>query len=117
MRILVAFASLAIITCLPLNAQPGTFGESWRWVHFTEADGLLANLVYDVVESSAGTPWATTLAGLAWPGTTAITGIRSIQPSDCPKPTPPAFFPTIAAVSTCSAEMSSTRETNAAFSA
>ena len=56
MRILVAFASLAIIPCLPLNAQPGTFGESWRWVHFTEADGLPANLVYDVVESSVGTP-------------------------------------------------------------
>ena len=61
-----ASVTATIACCLPLNAQSDTFGQSWRWVHFTEEDGLPAKLVYNVVETSAGTPWVNTLSGPAW---------------------------------------------------
>ncbi|MFA5832136.1 MAG: two-component regulator propeller domain-containing protein [Bacteroidota bacterium] len=46
--------------------QVGNYLEEWRWVHFTKEDGLPSNIIFDVVESSDGGVWASTLSGIAW---------------------------------------------------
>jgi PAS domain S-box-containing protein len=49
-----------------LYAQTETFGEAWRWVHFSTQSGLPSDVVYDIAETQSGTVWAGTEAGLAW---------------------------------------------------
>jgi ligand-binding sensor domain-containing protein len=57
---------LLAVWAAPSHAQADTFGESWRWAHFTTAYGLPSNTVYDLAEATDGTVWASTEAGLAW---------------------------------------------------
>ena len=52
--------------CPPAGAHTGTLGDSWRWVRFSTEDGLPANQVSGLIETSDGTPWALTRSGLAW---------------------------------------------------
>ncbi|MCH8851408.1 MAG: PAS domain S-box protein [Planctomycetes bacterium] len=47
-------------------ADPYSFTERWRWVHFTTEDGLPSNRILDVCEAQDGTMWASTVSGLAW---------------------------------------------------
>ena len=50
-------------------AEPATaqvFQDQWRWAHFTVDSGLPSNNVLDVVETPAGTVWASTGGGVAW---------------------------------------------------
>ena len=47
-------------------ADPYSFTERWRWVHFTTQDGLPSNRILDVCEAQDGTMWASTVSGLAW---------------------------------------------------
>ncbi len=48
----------------PATAQ--AFQDQWRWAHFTVESGLPSNNVLDVVETPAGTVWASTGGGIAW---------------------------------------------------
>jgi PAS domain S-box-containing protein len=40
--------------------------DLWRWVHFTQADGLPSAEVHQVVESADRTIWANTALGVSW---------------------------------------------------
>ncbi|HTK82743.1 MAG TPA: ATP-binding protein [Bacteroidota bacterium] len=52
---------------LPAGASPQfrELYDDWRWVHFTTEAGLPSNHVLDLVETSDGTMWAATTAGIA----------------------------------------------------
>ena len=63
--LLIGVAVLSTL-CPPAAAQTGTLGDSWRWVRFSTEDGLPANQVSGLFETSDGTPWALTRSGLAW---------------------------------------------------
>ncbi len=47
-------------------ATDQVFQDQWRWAHFTVDSGLPSNNVLDVVETPAGTVWASTGGGVAW---------------------------------------------------
>lgn len=70
--VLVQCLSLLRTACL--EAQVSLLEESWRWIHFTERDGLPSKQVYSLLEAEGAPPGL----GLsrAWPGTMAIAGIR-----------------------------------------
>ncbi len=46
--------------------QPDPLQDDWRWVQFTEKDGLPSNRVVALVETINGTMWAWTQEGAAW---------------------------------------------------
>ncbi|MCW5895973.1 MAG: PAS domain S-box protein [Bacteroidetes bacterium] len=50
----------------PAHAQLPPFDQEWRWVHFTTESGLPSDNIYNVVETSDGTPWVATSRGVAW---------------------------------------------------
>ncbi|MBI3766065.1 MAG: hypothetical protein HY277_06145, partial [Ignavibacteriales bacterium] len=51
---------------MSIQAQSEEFNEEWRWVHFTTESGLPSDHIYEIVETSDGTPWVATSKGLAW---------------------------------------------------
>jgi signal transduction histidine kinase/ligand-binding sensor domain-containing protein/HPt (histidine-containing phosphotransfer) domain-containing protein/ActR/RegA family two-component response regulator len=63
--LLIGVAVLSTL-CPPMAAQTETLGDSWRWVRFSTEDGLPANQVSGLIETSDGIPWAQTRSGLAW---------------------------------------------------
>lgn len=63
--LLIGVAVLSTL-CPPAAAQTGTLGDSWRWVRFSTEDGLPADQVSGIIETSDGPPWALTRSGLAW---------------------------------------------------
>ena len=40
--------------------------ESWRWTSYNMESGLSANTVHSITESTDGTIWAATTAGICW---------------------------------------------------
>lgn len=58
--------TLSILFTSSSSAQLETLREAWRWVQFTTESGLPSNEVHDILETSDGTVWAATAAGLAW---------------------------------------------------
>jgi two-component system, NarL family, sensor histidine kinase UhpB len=62
---------LIIFLCCLLSVsyafpQTSTFNEDWRWVSFTTESGLPSNIVKQLIETTDGTVWVITSAGLAW---------------------------------------------------
>ena len=57
---------LSLLRTACLEAQVSLLEESWRWIHFTERDGLPSKQVYSLLEAEGGTTWAGTFKGLAW---------------------------------------------------
>ena len=51
--IVVLCLSLLVAVCL--EAQVRVLEESWRWIHFTEKDGLSSKQVYSLLEAEDGT--------------------------------------------------------------
>ena len=64
-RLIASLCGLLLLA-LPLNAQFESLYESWRWVHFTEEDGLPSRQIHSAIETADGTIWARTFKGLAW---------------------------------------------------
>ena len=62
-------AAFAAAVCLayatPSAGQPAGLTEGWRWVHFTSADGLPADMVSTAVDVQPDVFWAATGGGLA----------------------------------------------------
>ncbi len=65
-RLLVCFSFVLLLSSLTIRAQPQSYDEEWRWVHFTTESGLPSNDVSDVIETPDGVPWAATAGGLVW---------------------------------------------------
>lgn len=66
MKICIAF-TCAVLSMLPVaHAQLPPFDQEWRWVHFTTESGLPSDNIYNVIETSDGTPWVATSRGVAW---------------------------------------------------
>ena len=57
---------LSLLGAACLDAQVRVLEESWRWIRFTEKDGLLSKQVYSLLEVEGGTIWAGTFKGLAF---------------------------------------------------
>ncbi|GEM_PF-852783 len=64
------FASILIglylLFPLPLKSQIPLYQEPWRWIHFTTAEGLPSNRVFDVLDVPSGLSWARTSKGIAY---------------------------------------------------
>ncbi len=63
-----AFVAVLLVGTAAITAQSRAerYHESWRWVRFVAEDGLAANDVHDLVETSDGLVWAATTSGLSW---------------------------------------------------
>ena len=65
-RLLMLVATILCAAGASSAADPYSFTERWRWVHFTMEDGLPSNRILDVCEAQDGTTWVSTASGLAW---------------------------------------------------
>lgn len=61
-----SLTGVALLALAPLaTPQVERFQQSWRWVEFTDLDGLPSDAVTCVTEAN-GVPWVGTSSGLAW---------------------------------------------------
>ncbi|MFQ5703992.1 MAG: PAS domain S-box protein [Gemmatimonadales bacterium] len=56
----------ALLCVGELSAQQDPLEEQWRWVEYGTQTGLPANRLFDLIETSTGTVWASSEHGLAW---------------------------------------------------